>query len=247
MPLDVEESFLDVLLLLRSKIIPTAGVSMASNVKEARVEVGQMFQKLACVAQRVSPQPFVAELPPPPPPSTPPPVYCEDLEQHLHESVPAPFTKTKYIVIVQPFSRDEHLTMEEQCLVCGFIQAVGQTCMWCNQGKHLCRISTSSPPDATQFEHPCGEEGTFACDGLPTDTPYNADAGKVECYDLADEDDSLFSFDDYHRGDIDIEASVGMQDLEEVVHDIVEDEFSSELMALIKASALVNHPVSLES
>ena len=78
MPLDIEESILDVLLLLRSKMIPNAGVSMATNVKEARVEVGDMFHKLACVAQRdrtldITPEPE-PQTPPAPPPHTTPPV-----------------------------------------------------------------------------------------------------------------------------------------------------------------------------
>ena len=40
------------------------------------------------------------------------------------------------------------------------------------------------------------------------------------------DDDSLYSFADSAEDDFDIEASAGMQDLEEVVHDIVEDEFA---------------------
>ena len=118
MPLDIEESILDVLLLLRSKMIPNAGVSMATNVKEARVEVGDMFHKLSCVAQRGRTLAITPE-PEPQTPSAPPPPYATP-------PVCAPITETTYIVIVQPA-----VPMEEQCTACGFIQAAGHYCGWC--------------------------------------------------------------------------------------------------------------------
>ena len=61
LPLDIEESLLDTLLLLQAKLHPTAGASFASNVKEARSEVGTMLQMLARIASEPT------ECVPPPP------------------------------------------------------------------------------------------------------------------------------------------------------------------------------------